>query len=217
MKGTIISLSKGKPKKLMSDGRSFISGIAKTAEKELFVTGTEITGDAVANTSFHGGADRVVCVYSHEHYTYWEKELGLPLQQAAFGENLTVSGMVEDQVCVGDRFSIGTAILEVSQGRFPCVTINLYNSQNQLLQSIFETGYTGYFFRVVKEGKIETEDIPIRIFEHPAKLSVAFIHHIFFHDKKNAEAIFDILQLDELAEEWKRKFLKLQEKLNIED
>lgn len=201
-------ISKGKPKTLLYKGQPYVSGIHKEQTSEINVEYKGISGDDVANHEYHGGEDRVVCVYPYEHYAYWEKQFGTPLIHAAFGENLTLSGGTEATVCIGDLYEAGDTLLEVSQGRYPCVTINQHTHQDELLKQIFETGYTGYFFRVKKPGKIHTNS-PIKLIERKNQVSVAFIHNIFFHDRKNKEAIQQILNLPELAASWKTQFEKL--------
>ncbi|MFY4774473.1 MOSC domain-containing protein [Metabacillus sp. RGM 3146] len=201
-------ISKGKPKKLTYKSIQYISGIHKEQAPEITVSFTGISGDDVANHEYHGGEDRVVCVYPYEHYAHWQKQFGVSLMNAAFGENLTLSGGTEDKVCIGDLYEVGDTLLEVSQGRYPCATINQHTHQDDLLKQIFETGYTGYFFRVIKPGKIHTSS-PIKLIERKNQLSVAFIHNTFFHDRKNKEAILQILKIPELAAPWKIQFEKL--------
>lgn len=213
IKREIVYLSKGLPKAKTYNGLEYQSGIWKDAATELHVEKNCIAGDDVANHDYHGGTDRVVCFYPFEHYAYWEMEFGERLTQAAFGENLTATNMKEDQVCIGDIFQIGDVILQVSQGRFPCATINIRNENPFLLKKIFETGYTGYFFRVIKEGKI-TNDSPItKLISHPSAISVAQIHQLYFHEKApSSEAIQKILDIPELAGQWREKLIDLIKK-----
>ncbi|MCD7035088.1 MOSC domain-containing protein [Metabacillus sp. GX 13764] len=202
-------LSIGKPKELLHSGSSFTSAIAKNEAQEIYAGKTIIQGDEVANKQFHGGEDRVICAYPFEHYAYWEQVLGSPLQHAAFGENLTVSNGKEDAVQIGDIYQAGEAIVELSQGRYPCITINKYNSSPLLLNKIFETGYTGYFFRVIKPGMISRDSKVTLLERKPNSLTPSFIHRIFFHDRSNKEAIRQILALEWLADDWTNKFRKL--------
>ncbi|KZZ83584.1 MOSC domain-containing protein [Bacillus sp. SJS] len=205
-------LSKGMPKQLTDHkGKLFKSGISKDSANELEVSSGYITGDEVANHDFHGGRDRVLCVYPFEHYQNWETEFGKTLIQPAFGENLTVTGMREDEICIGDQLQIGSVLAEVSQGRYPCVTINRHTGIDQLLARIIETGYTGYFLRIIKPGTIRKQD-SISIVNRTASMTVADIHHTFFHNRKDTDAIRRILQIQSLADDWKKKFEKLLER-----
>lgn len=205
----IIWLSKGKPKTLSHKGVNYRSGISKDQVDRLEVTSKCVTGDDVENHEFHGGSERVICVYPYEHYANWEKAYYKTLPKAAFGENLTPTGMQETNVCIGDVYQIGTAILQVSQGRFPCSTINKHTNINTMLNKIVEKGYTGYFFRVLEEGVIYSNSEITLLEKHHKQVSIATIHHTYFHNKNDLFQIENILSVDELSFEWKNRMLKL--------
>ncbi|MDF2787800.1 MAG: hypothetical protein K0S80_898 [Neobacillus sp.] len=210
----IVYLSKGLPKTNTHKDETYVSGIWKEQCEELFVGFDEITGDQVANPEYHGGSERVVCVYPFEHYAHWEGVFGKTLTPSAFGENLTPIGMKEDQVCIGDVFQIGEAVLQVSQGRYPCSTINKRNNNNLLLKKIVETGYTGYFFRVLEEGKITANAQIQKLVSHPEQITVSSIHHLYFHDPSpSVELIEKIVGIEELALQWRKYLLDLKEKI----
>lgn len=185
------------------------SAIDKTAVARLELKKTMITGDEVAHPDFHGGEDRVVCLYPFEHYAKWEKEFHTNISLPAFGENITCTGMLEQDVCIGDIFQIGNAIIQVTQGRVPCSTISKFNGIDQFLSRVFATGLTGYFFRVLEEGVI-TMDSTIKLVEpHPLRVSVLYANQTLFHDQRNLQAIEKILEVQELAEVWRGKLMKL--------
>lgn len=209
MSAQIVWLSKGKPKTLSHNGTDYRSGISKDQVEKLDVTPGHIKGDDVENHEFHGGSERVICVYPYEHYAYWEKTFETTLSKAAFGENLTPTYMKETDVCIGDIYQIGSTILQVSQGRFPCSTINKHTHINTLLSKIVEEGYTGYFFRVLEEGII-TSSSKIKLLEkHPKQVSIATIHHTYFHNKNDLSQMESIISLEELSMEWKDRMVKL--------
>ncbi len=117
----IVSLNVGKPKVMNNNGKEVLSGIYKTpVDKLLYLSKLNFEGDQQADLVHHGGVDKAICVYPFEHYSYWEKDLNLTLNYGAFGENLTVKGMTEDRVHIGDIFQLGSAIVQVSQPRQPC-------------------------------------------------------------------------------------------------
>lgn len=117
--------------------------------------------------------------------------------------------MTEEQVCIGDVFKIGEAVLQVTQGRVPCVTISNYNDENQLLKQVVDTNLTGYFFRVLEEGIINL-DSEITLLEKDSNgITVAFATQILFHQKDDKESIEKILKVDALSEEWRNRFLKI--------
>ncbi|PMC35286.1 MOSC domain-containing protein [Bacillus sp. UMB0899] len=209
MNHEIVWLSKGTPSTLTYKGKEYKSGIAKNQVSELNVTLNGIIGDDVENHEFHGGSERVICVYAYEHYGFWGQLYQHILPKAAFGENLTLKGMTESDVNIGDIYQIGEAIVQVSQGRFPCSTINKYTNIPTLLNKIIEHGYTGYFFRVLEEGTIYSNSSIKLLEKHPKGLSISTIHHTFFHDKENIRQIEAILSLDTLSKEWKNRLNKL--------
>lgn len=209
----IVWLSKGTPSTLTYKGKEFKSGIAKNQVTELKVMSKGIIGDDVENHDFHGGSERVICVYAYEHYGFWEKLYQTVLPKAAFGENLTLTGMTEKDVYVGDIFQIGDAIVQVSQGRFPCSTINKYTNIHTLLNKIIERGHTGYFFRVLEEGVIYSNSSIKLLEKHSEEISISTIHHTYFHEKNNIKRIESILSLDVLSDEWMIRMKKLHKSL----
>lgn len=212
MQPAIIRLSKGEPKSLLHKGNTYRSGICKEETEYLDISRNGIAGDDVENHKNHGGPERVVCSYPYEHYSYWEKQFHTEMPYSAFGENLTVSGMKESEVFIGDVFQIGEAVLQVSQGRFPCATINKYTGIPSLLNQIIKKGYTGYFFRVKQEGIITARSEIKLIDRIPKQISIAAIHHTYFFSK-NINEIETILSLTELSAEWRTRLKKLYNQL----
>ncbi|MBD8067944.1 MOSC domain-containing protein [Bacillus sp. PS06] len=209
----IIYISKGKPVSKSYQGTEYQSGIWKEQTDELNVGFHSITDDQVANPAYHGGSERVICYYPFEHYTYWEQEFKQTLTPSAFGENIAGLNMRENEVCIGDIFQIGDAVLQVSQGRYPCATINKRNDNHLLLKRIFETGYTGYFFRVLEEGTIKKDSTIKLISPHPKRVSVSEIHQLYFHDKSpTLSDIEKVLDVKELADQWRQLMISLKEK-----
>ena len=99
------------------------TGICKQTTEEAFLTKEGFRGDGVADLRYHGGTDRAVCVYPDEHYSLWEKEFNHTFSSSTFGENLTVTNMLEKDVYIGDIFRIGEAVIQKTQGRIPCIKI----------------------------------------------------------------------------------------------
>ena len=205
----IIHLAVGKPKEFNWNNQKELSSIGKALVQTVELKKSGFVGDDVANHKFHGGPDRAVCLYPFEHYSYWEEVFQKKLILPAFGENITATGMTEEQVCIGDIYKIGDTIVQVTQGRVPCATISHYNQENQFLKKVVETTLTGYFFRVLEEGTI-TFDSEITLLEkHSKDISVSFATQILFHQKHDKTSIEKILTVDALAEDWRNRFLKL--------
>ena len=156
----------------------------------------------------HGGRDKAVCVYPYEHYSYWEKELGKPLNFSAFGENLTLSGLTEDDLYIGDSFQIGEAVVQVSQPRQPCFKLSIIHERKDMPVLVQNTGYTGYYFRVLKEGIVNPSDQLQHISRPALAISVTEANRIMHHDKDDVEGIQNLLKVDELSDSWRKTFQK---------
>ena len=205
---TIHTLAVGMPKELhYSKDQIMITGIEKQKVHEVYLATRGFVGDDVADKKHHGGPDRAVCLYPVEHYIQWEKELGKTLPTAAFGENLTVTNMLEADVCIGDIYKIGDAVIQITQGRIPCSTIDKYTEANTLLKRLIETGYTGFLARVLNEGTICADSKIELIEKHPARISVLYCNEVYFKNN-DALAMKRIQSVDALAEVWKRKLEK---------
>ncbi|MEW9052453.1 MAG: MOSC domain-containing protein [Neobacillus sp.] len=209
LKRSIMHLAVGKPKEFNWNNKVEVSAIGKSTVQAAELKKSGFVGDDVANHKFHGGPERAVCLYPFEHYAYWEKIFQKKLILPAFGENITASGMAEDQVCIGDIFKIGDTVVQVTQGRVPCATISKYNHENQFLKKVVETTLTGYFFRVLEEGSIMLDSEIMLVEKHAKEISVSFATQILFHQKQDKTSIEKILTVDALADDWRNRFLKL--------
>jgi MOSC domain-containing protein YiiM len=125
-----------------------------------------LEGDGQADLRVHGGADRAINAYPKDHYAYWIATLGMDLPHGAFGENFTTQGMLENEVCLGDRYQVGGAVLEVSQPRQPCWKIARRWRVKDLAVQVERTGKTGWYFRVIDEGTVEP-GAEIQLMERP--------------------------------------------------
>jgi len=137
-----------------ADGEPILSGIAKRPldRRSVFVGATNIAGDAQADLSVHGGADKAVYAYPADHWPWWERENTISCRPATFGENLTVEGADETAVAIGDRFRWGDAILEISQPRAPCFKLAIHTARPDAPQLMTLSGRCGWYCRVVEEG-----------------------------------------------------------------
>jgi MOSC domain-containing protein YiiM len=163
--GRVVSLNVGMPQPLMTPGKGeVLSGIVKAP-----VTGRRrvlrhnVDGDGQANLVVHGGETKAVYAYPYEHYGPWSRELGRQgLPMGLFGENLTTEGLLESIVRIGDRFGIGTALLEVTQPRRPCFKLAAHMDRPDFLKLFTQSGRCGWYLRVVEEGEIGAGDWIVR-------------------------------------------------------
>ncbi|WP_308636487.1 MOSC domain-containing protein [Paenibacillus silvisoli] len=207
--GQLISLNIGMPTLMRYNQKDVLTGIFKLpAYRPLELLREGFEGDGQADLEHHGGKDKAVCVYSYEHYPFWEQELGRRLPFGAFGENVTTKGIAEPDVCIGDIYQLGSAIVQVSQPRQPCFKLAARYQHPGLPLKVQETGYTGFYFRVLQQGKVQVHDNLVLLRKHPQALSVAFANRIMHHDKNHHEAMERLLSVYELSASWRSTFAK---------
>jgi MOSC domain-containing protein YiiM len=193
----IISVNVGLPSAQLYEGRKVITGGAKQPVPRAMLRFGNFDGDRQADRVNHGGLEKAVCVYPFDHYPYWNRQLGRDLKPGAFSENLTVSGAIETEVCVGDVFWIGEAMVQVSQPRMPCAKLAGKNWSKMLPKLIANVGYTGFYMRVLSEGLVAAGDGFDLERAHPERITIAEVNSIIY-EKSNDVAL--IKRLAELAE-----------------
>ncbi|MBT2293364.1 MOSC domain-containing protein [Paenibacillus albidus] len=207
--GVIKSLNVGMPKQVPYLKKEIMTGIHKApVHGPLYLSRIQLDGDGQADLVHHGGVDKAVCVYPYEHYPYWEREMGRELSFGAFGENLTITGFTEEEVCIGDIFSIGGATVQISQPRQPCFKLSVKYGLPELPLRVQETGYTGYYFRVLEEGQVDPQDELILRERHSAGRTVAYANRIMHQDKDNRSGIEALLAVDALSASWQATLRK---------
>src|ERR1700712_704939 len=160
MSTTLVSLNVGLPKNVPWQGHTVYTGIWKyPVEGPRMVRRLNIDGDGQGDLAGHGGEQRAVLVYQADSYRHWEEVFGGDhLEHGAFGENLTVDGLGDDEVCVGDRFRIGEAEFEVTQPRVTCFRVGMRMGQPQLPSLLVAHHRPGFYMRVLTEGHIAAGD-----------------------------------------------------------
>jgi MOSC domain-containing protein YiiM len=205
----ILFLNVGLPEIKNWNGKAEHSAIGKRSVPEAFLSKGAFHGDGVAATEFHGGPDRAVCFYPIEHYSQWAAEFGMDIKPPSFGENISVNGMKEADIYIGDIFRLGNATIQVSQGRIPCSKISKNNQIGQLLKRVVETGYTGYFFRVLEEGMVFADSEITLVERKQDAFSVLRANELYFHNRQDLRAIQELIEVNELAASWKRELEKI--------
>jgi MOSC domain-containing protein YiiM len=205
----ILYLNVGKPELKTWNGKQERSAIEKKRVTQALLTKESFQGDGVAATEFHGGPDRAVCFYPAEHYPKWSVEFGKELAPPTFGENISAPGMLEADIYIGDTFKLGESVIQVTQGRIPCSKISKNNQIDMLLKRVVETSYTGYFFRVLQEGMVYEDSEIIFLERIQNNFSVLRANEIYFHQKKDYQSIEELIEIEELAEDWKKNLEKL--------
>ena len=156
----VISINVGLPREVEWRDQIVLTSIFKEpVAGRVRVGRLNIEGDQQSDLTVHGGAGKAVYVYPSEHYEFWRKELpDADLPWGAFGENLTTSGLSEDDVRIGDRFAIGSAEFVVTQPRMPCFKLTIRLGRADMIKRFYRSGRSGFYLAVVKEGEIGAGD-----------------------------------------------------------
>ena len=156
----VLSVQVGRPRDVEWRGEVVNTGIFKQpVHGPVIVRYLDLDGDEQADVTVHGGRDKAVYVYPSEHYPLWRKELPeLEFPFGAFGENLTVDGLLENDVGIGDLLRIGTAEFVVTQPRMPCYKLAVRFDRTDMLKRLLRSGRTGFYLRVLKEGLLTAGD-----------------------------------------------------------
>lgn len=156
----LISIQVGLPREVESDRKTVRTSIWKSPVAGTVRVGRlNLEGDEQSDLSVHGGPDKAVYAYPSEHYAFWRGELpDMELAWGAFGENLTIAGVLEAEVQIGDRFRIGTAAFRVTRPRLPCFKLGIRFGRADMVKRFLHSGRTGWYFAVENEGEITAGD-----------------------------------------------------------
>lgn len=205
---TVLALCAGSLKPL-ADGK--ISGIDKRArEGEIRITRLGLEGDVQADRKHHGGEHMAVHHYSADHYAYWRKQLPHVLRLAepgAFGENIHATGLTEQDVYIGDRYRLGSSLLEVSMGRQPCSTLERHLGQKDMVRRIISNHRCGWYYRVIEEGCATAGDQLALVERSQERWSIerAFSYLFDRHYSGDSSEGNDLLSLERLGPQWRAK------------
>jgi MOSC domain-containing protein YiiM len=176
----LLSLNIALPADFDYAGRQVRTGGYKQSVASAALLADTLAGDGVADLENHGGVSKAVNVYAADHYPYWEGVFGAPLTPAAFSENFTVQGAFETECCIGDRWQVGDAVLEISQPRMPCFKLALKHDKKYLVKWVRETGFTGFYLRVITQGLIHSGAEIEVIHKDPAGLTIAEVNTLYY-------------------------------------
>ena len=153
------------------------------------VEGVNLRGDDQADRTVHGGPDKAVYAYALEDTAWWERELGRPLGPGAFGENLSLRGVDVSQARIGERWAIGSTVLEVRQPRLPCFKLGLRHSDPLLPRRFARAGRPGAYLAIVVPGAVSAGDA-IELVDRPSHdVTVALVAHVFLHDRSRTHEL----------------------------
>src|SRR2546425_4216291 len=206
----VVSVNVGLPSAVVWKGRTVVTGIFKEpVAGRVAIRQLNLEGDRQADLTVHGGPEKAVYAYPAEYYAFWREQFPeMELPWGMFGENLTIEGLLEESVHIGDHFQVGSAHLVVTQPRLPCYKLGLKFGRDDILKRFLRSGLTGFYFAVLKEGEVAAGD-PIRLLhrdEHQVK--VADITRLYRQDKHNLDLLRRVMAVEALPEAWRDYFLE---------
>jgi ferredoxin-NADP reductase/MOSC domain-containing protein YiiM len=211
MTARLLSLNVGGPREVQWQGRTVRTAIWKDpVEGSRMVRRINIDGDDQADRLAHGGEHRAVFVYQIDSYRYWERELGRDdFTYGQFGENFTVEGLADDEVCIGDRYRIGAAVFEVTQPRVTCYRVGI-RMENPAMPTLLVSHHRpGFYLRVLEEGPVQAGDEIVKVAEGPERLTVAQVDALLYLPNKSHDLLERALRIPALSEGWQQSFREL--------
>jgi ferredoxin-NADP reductase/MOSC domain-containing protein YiiM/ferredoxin len=204
----LLSVNVGLPREIAWQGKVVRTAIWKRpVSGRVFARRLNLDGDGQADLQGHGGEQRAVMVYQLEAYRYWEHELGRnDFEYGQFGENFTVDGLPDDEVCIGDRYRIGTAVFEVTQPRVTCYRLGIRMDNPQMAALLVSHHRPGFYCRVITEGEVGAGDDIQKIAQGPGKISVAEIDSLLYSANHDLSRIAIAATIPALSAGWKGSF-----------
>lgn len=203
--GRVLSVNVGRPRTFQFNGREARSAIWKSpVSGRVAARGVNLEGDEQADRKAHGGPDKAVYAYAAEDLQWWERELGRSMPAAQLGENLTTQGIDVNGALVGERWEVGSALLEVSEPRVPCWRLGVRMDDMTFIRRFTEALRPGAYLRIVSEGSVAAGD-PIRVVERPGQsVAVRDVLRIYARDRQEAGRLLAVPGMSESWKEWAR-------------
>ncbi len=208
MTGRLLSVNVGLPRDLTWHGRTVYTAVwKKPVEGPAQVRWLNIDGDGQGDLAGHGGEQRAVFVYQIESYQYWQDQLGRDdFEYGQFGENFTVAGLGDDQVCIGDCYRIGEALFEVTQPRVTCYRVGIRMNDPQIPALLVSRHRPGFYLRVLREGAVQAGDDITQVATGPQAMTVAETDALLYLPGHPRKQLLRALQIPALSEGWKASF-----------
>jgi MOSC domain-containing protein YiiM/ferredoxin-NADP reductase len=209
--GRLLSVNVGLPRDVSWQGKTVHTAIWKAPVKgPRMVRRLNIDGDGQGDLAGHGGERRAVFVYQMDSYRYWQNQLGRnDFVYGQFGENFTVDGLSDAEVCIGDRYRIGTALFEVTQPRVTCYRLGIRLNELEMAALVVKHGRPGFYFRVLDEGEVEAGDEITQVASGPERMSVSEINALLYMPGHPRNQLERALRIPALSAGWHRSFAAL--------
>jgi len=210
----LLSIQVGLPREVQWQGRTVTTGIFKErVEGPVMLRTLNLEGDAQADLTVHGGVDKAVYAYPVEHYEFWRREFPeMELQPGMFGENFTIEGLLEHEVNIGDRFRIGATEVMATAPRLPCYKLGIKFGRPDIIKRLLNTKRTGFYFSVLREGKVQAGDKIERLERDQIAVSVDDVVQLYA-SRKDAALLQKAIDTKSLPESWRGYFQHQLDKL----
>ena len=206
----VLSVNVGLPREVVADNRLVTTSIFKSAVSgRIPIRNNNLAGDQQSDLSVHGGRAKAVYAYPHEHYEFWSGQLpGIQLRPGNFGENLTVEGLLEDDVHVGDRLKIGSSELVVTQPRMPCFKLGIRFGRADMVKRFLASGRSGFYFAVAVEGDLAAGDAIEILERHPAAVTIPELLRMYLTDDVEPGRLREVVAIPALSDAWRNELIK---------
>jgi len=206
--GRLVSVNVGLPRDIVWQGKTVHTGIWKTpVEGPRMARRLNLDGDGQGDLNGHGGERRAVFVYQLDSYRYWQNYLKRnDFVYGQFGENFTVDGLSDAEVCIGDRYRIGSALFEVTQPRVTCYRLGIRMNEPEMAALVVKHGRPGFYFRVLEEGEVKAGDEIAQVASGPERMSVSEIDALLYKPGHPRDQLERALRIPMLSVGWRRSF-----------
>ena len=204
------SVNVGRPREVLWKGRKVLTGIFKEpVAGRVALRRLNLEGDQQADLKGHGGPTMAIYVYPADYYTFWREQFPeKDLPWGMFGENLTISGLRDDTMHIGDQLQVGSAHLAVTQPRIPCTKLALKFGRDDMIKRFQQRGFSGFYCAVLQEGEVAAGDVVNLLHRDEHAVSVRELFHLENEDRHNRDLLRRALAVEALPQDWRESFLK---------
>src|SRR5579864_9389190 len=209
--GSLLSVNVGLPRDVSWQGRTVRTAVWKRpADGPRLARRLNVDGDGQGDLAGHGGEHRAVFVYQIEAYQYWQRQLGRDdFEFGQFGENFTVRGLADDEVCIGDRYQIGDALFEVTQPRVTCFRVGIRMNDPRIPALLVSHRRPGFYFRVLREGAVHAGDEIVKLATGSERMTVAEVDALLYLPGHPRQQLLRALRIPALSPGWQASFQAL--------
>jgi MOSC domain-containing protein YiiM len=206
----LLSVNVGLPQEVVAGNRLVRTSIFKSPiTGRIPIRNNNLAGDQQSDLSVHGGRAKAVYAYPYEHYAYWHEQLpDVDLKPGNFGENLTIEGLLESDVHVGDRLKTGSAELLVTQPRMPCFKLGIRFDRPDMVKRFLNSRRSGFYMSVAREGEVAAGDAIEIVERHPAAVSIPELLRMYLNEALEPDRLREAIAIPALSDSWRHELQK---------